>query len=59
MRGGNNPFVVEVTSNAADACGVVVPTPTWANVIKLVAAKTAESINFFMLLVLKFCYRFF
>jgi hypothetical protein len=50
MRGGKNPLVVEVISNAAEAFGVVVPIPTWAKVVKLVATKTAENINFFMFL---------
>jgi hypothetical protein len=31
MRGGKNPLFEEVTSNLADASGVVVPMPVWAN----------------------------
>jgi hypothetical protein len=30
IRGGNKPLVVLVTSNSAEALGVVVPMPTWA-----------------------------
>jgi hypothetical protein len=30
IRGGKKPLVVLVTSNAAEATGVVVPMPTWA-----------------------------
>ena len=29
-RGGRNPLLVELTSNFADASGVVVPIPVWA-----------------------------
>ena len=31
IRGGKKPLVVELTSNCADAFGVVVPIPVWAN----------------------------
>jgi hypothetical protein len=30
-RGGRKPLLVEVTSNFAEASGVVVPMPVWAN----------------------------
>jgi hypothetical protein len=30
-RGGKNPLFEEETSNFADASGVVVPMPVWAN----------------------------
>jgi hypothetical protein len=46
IRGGSKPLVVEVTSNAADACGVIVPIPTWANVVKLVAITATNNVNF-------------
>jgi hypothetical protein len=29
-RGGNNPLLVALTSNFAEASGVVVPIPVWA-----------------------------
>ena len=29
IRGGKKPLVVELTSNCADAFGVVVPIPVW------------------------------
>jgi hypothetical protein len=54
MRGGKNPLVVEVTSSAADACGVVVPIPTWAKVVKLVAITATNNVNFFIVFLINF-----
>jgi hypothetical protein len=31
-RGGKKPLFVALTSNFADACGVVVPMPVWATI---------------------------
>ena len=44
ILGINNPFVVEVISNADEASGVVVPTPTWAYVVAVsnTAAKNVK-----------------
>jgi hypothetical protein len=33
IRGGKKPLVVLLTSNSAEACGVLVPMPTWAYVL--------------------------
>jgi hypothetical protein len=33
-RGGKNPLLFEYTSNFAEASGVVVPIPVWANPTK-------------------------
>jgi hypothetical protein len=41
--GGKNPLLVAYTSNFADALGVVVPIPVWANnptEIKLIKTKS-------------------
>jgi hypothetical protein len=54
IRGGKSPLVVEVTSNAADACGVVVPIPTCANVVKLVAITATNNVNFFIVFLINF-----
>jgi hypothetical protein len=54
MRGGKNPLVVEVTSSAADACGVVVPIPTWAKVVKLVAITATNNVNYFIVFLINF-----
>ena len=37
IRGGNKPLVVLVTSNSAEAWGVVVPIPTWEKTLLLKA----------------------
>ena len=44
ILGGKNPFVVELTSNCADALGVIVPTPTCA-CVKVVATKSNKPIK--------------
>jgi hypothetical protein len=48
ILGGKNPFVVELTSNCADALGVLVPTPTcaWVKVVTTNSKKKMK-IDFF------------
>ena len=45
ILGINNPFVVEVISNAAEPSGVIVPKPTWAYAVAVnnTAAKNVKN----------------
>jgi hypothetical protein len=53
IRGIKTPLllVLEVTSRAAEAAGVVVPMPTWAKMLlrlsKLIAVKSNRNLSFF------------
>jgi hypothetical protein len=49
IRGGNKPAVVEVISKAAESSGMVVPTPTWAILVKLAAINAAHNKTFFII----------
>lgn len=48
IRGGNSPFVVLLTSNCADAAGVVVPIPTACAMLVMVTTKKNKLANNFI-----------
>ena len=56
IRGGKNPFVVEVTSNCAEGCMLAVetPIPTWALVVVVMANAmiSADARNIFFIFLL-------
>jgi hypothetical protein len=49
-RGGKKPLFVELTSNFADVCGVLVPIPVWALVI---TTNKAQKRSVYVFIVLK------
>jgi hypothetical protein len=49
IRGGKKPEVVLLTSKAAEASGVTVPTPTCAILVKLAAINAAHNKIFFII----------
>jgi hypothetical protein len=52
ILGGKNPFVVELTSNCADALGELVPTPTCAWVKASTTKRNKPvKIDFFVLII--------
>jgi hypothetical protein len=53
-RGGKKPFVLEVTSSAAEASGVGVPMPTWAKPCKQKSAQRQSSEKFFTFMDIEF-----
>jgi hypothetical protein len=44
-RGGKKPLLVDETSNFAEACGVVVPMPVWANTLTEIKKKNTIFFN--------------
>jgi hypothetical protein len=57
IRGGNSPFVVLLTSNCADAAGVVVPIPTFWAILVIVKNNKTEIDNTLYMIVCLFVYK--
>jgi hypothetical protein len=55
ILGINNPFVVEVISNAADSSGFSLLIPTWAKVVTVIST-AAKSVNNYFISVFYFLF---